>query len=374
MHNNKLRPDPDELERRLEITNDPRFRQKRAEVAAWVADRRIKAADSAEARVGQLLSLESEAFIELLVNTNRVLTNTHEDEFDTDFMTPLSNMISDPGNPGYIQLLPHPEDKKDLLLHLHALAQDMQTLNKSPGHIAAVIGYGINLIHPFIDANGRTARTVHNALVYGTVAAGERFSRVSNDSLDNTDAMNPEPIESYVYQRMQLQNNTHQVLPDGSLVPRIILTASDSTLRSIWARTTVDDTVATSFEHLLLAIMHKEINPMLAYAMAENHKNPVVGNSLDVCHGQYVLKLDIFSQLAEAKEWDMMQANTRQISAAYAMNAMHILAAHPDDGDELTVTINTREQGPINLQISEVIQKLAQHELHREAWPTESNQ
>lgn len=348
--------------------DDPDFRQRRARMLAKVVDRIDDNGSTTESRVHALLSGSGNAFIGTLVGANRILTQTHRDEHGTGYMIPFNNVILDPENPGYSHVLPHHEDKHNLLLHLHRVAADMWKRDRSAEHIAAVIGYGINLVHPFTEANGRTARMIHDTLIHGTTGTEARFPSLALDSIDNTDSLNPEIIESYVYQQMQLRYGTHKLEGDTN-VPNIQFAMSPPTMQKLFARTSSEvRSLVSPFDHTVSTISHPETSAMLAHFIARDCNTLPVKSSIGHYSGQAVLNLDRFSELASDDDWSDIHKCARQISATYAIDAIHVLAAHPAYGPELSVTSNTHERGAITLPISQLIQELAQQKIHRKAW------
>lgn len=355
-------------EARRQAIDDPDFRQRRARLLAKVVDRIGDDHLSPENRVRSLLSDGGDAFIDTVVGANRILTQTHQDEYNTKYLIPFNNIIIDPDKPTYSHVLPHHEDKNDLLLYLHSVAVDMWQRDRPAEHIAAVIGYGINLVHPFTEANGRTARMVHDTLIHGASNTEARFSSLAVDSIENTDSLNPEIIESYVYEQMQLRHATHTV-EDGVNVPKIGFAMSPPTMQKLFARTSgVIGSLTSPFDQTLSVISHPETSAMLAHFVARDCNTIPVKMAIGQYGGQNILNLDRFSQLASDDDWSDLHVRARQISATYAMESMHILAAHPAYDPELSVTVNTHERGAITLPISRLIQELAQQRLHRKAW------
>lgn len=354
--------------RRLQIDSSD-FRQDRARLLARVVDRMDAIGTDTDSRVYSLLAGGSDSFVSTVVGANRILTKTHQDEHDTNYLIPFNNIILDPDKPGYSHILPHPEDKDSLLKYLHATGVDMWRRGRSSEHIAAVVGYGINLIHPFTEANGRTARMVHDTLVHGTTSAEARFPLLAEDSVENTDSLNPEIIESYVYRQIQLGLGTH-TLEDDVAVPQIGFAMSPPTMNRLVGRTSdARGSLTSPFDQTLATISNPETSAMLAYFMAEDTATvPAVKASIGRYGGRSILNLDHFLRLANNDDWNRVHTYARQISATYVVEALRILAVHPDYDPELAVTINTHEQGAMTLPISHLIQNLAQQKLHRKSW------
>ena len=353
--------------RRLQI-DDPDFRQDRARLLARVVDRMDDMGDDTDSRVQSFLASGSGSFVATIVGANRILTKTHQDEYDTDFLIPFNNVILDENKPGYSHILPHPQDKAPLLRHLHSTGVDMWFRGQETEHIAALIGYGINLIHPFAEANGRTARMVHDTLIHGTTNTEARFSRLAEDSVDNTVSLNPEIIEPFTYRWMQLKFGTH-TLEDDIPVPRIGFAASPSTFENLTRRTSVmTQSVTSPFDQTLSTILNPETSAMLAFYMTQSdNATSTAKASVSQYGGQPILDLNHFVRHANNDDWDHAHRYARQISTTYVMEALNILSGHPEY-PALDITINTHEQGSTTLPVSQLMQSLAQQKLHRKAW------
>jgi hypothetical protein len=137
-------------------TNETGFRLAQAvSFDRWVNSEPIwdSLRNSAE-RAELLKNIDHEAFLSLLVAANGIIIDQpisetlFTDEVNAAYMADLTTTVD---------VMPAPEDKLLLLGRVLDTAQNFDDLEEQ----AVVLGFGINAVHPFKQANGRTARAVY---------------------------------------------------------------------------------------------------------------------------------------------------------------------------------------------------------------------
>lgn len=102
-------------------------------------------------------SLTPEAFTDLTVRIHEVVTGRPDEDM---IMVNMTNTIIDDVEPSYSKILAAPEDKQALLDYALQVAQASTDPRLKP----LVLAYAINIVHPFSDGNGRTARGLYRLL------------------------------------------------------------------------------------------------------------------------------------------------------------------------------------------------------------------
>jgi len=159
---------------------------------------------SEEGRLALVNSLDEERFVELLTTANGVLMNyprSHQG---------LADFLQYTGNAEaliYTDTLPVPEDKIELLGEALRSAQELET----PTAQGLLLGYAINMIHPFGDGNGRVSRAVYALLSRDYEPGNPDFLQALGPDGDKVYCLDGQLYLPPVYQFVKLQLGTHTV-------------------------------------------------------------------------------------------------------------------------------------------------------------------
>lgn len=122
-----------------------------------------------EQRRNFIENLQPEQFLELLKSLNGILRDKKKEEWSVDGK---KQFIGTPGTRtnermAGIEVPVREEDKEELLLKVLQGAKEMNQNHRNLEDIALLLSFGVNNIHPFLDANGRTSRFLFTILSHG---------------------------------------------------------------------------------------------------------------------------------------------------------------------------------------------------------------
>lgn len=140
---------------------------------------------SEEEKRAFLENLQETEFTELLDGINGILRGKKKDEWGMDGETvALEGVMT---GIGYVP--PRQEDKPELLIEVLASAKEMSRDGKSLKDIALLVSSSLNAIHPYLDANGRTSRLIHELLTknFSDEAKAELQGVLGKDGRDKLD-------------------------------------------------------------------------------------------------------------------------------------------------------------------------------------------
>lgn len=140
---------------------------------------------SEEEKRAFLENLQETEFTELLDGINGILRGKKKDEWGMDGETvALEGVMT---GIGYVP--PRQEDKPELLTEVLASAKEMSRNGKSLKDIALLVSSSVNAIHPYLDANGRTSRLIHELLTknFSDEAKAELQGVLGRDGRDKLD-------------------------------------------------------------------------------------------------------------------------------------------------------------------------------------------
>lgn len=118
---------------------------------------------------GLITGLNESEFIELLNGVNGLLRGKEKKDWAMDGGTVMLAGVGDADYP------PREKDKSELFHELFVVAQEMNSEGRGLEDIAILVAGGINAIHAYADANGRTSRLLYTLLSKGYGEGGREF-------------------------------------------------------------------------------------------------------------------------------------------------------------------------------------------------------
>ena len=164
--------------------------------------------DSGVAGVDFLHSLEADEFIDLVTFINGTIRNIPRSYHGT--ATELQLIVESDGIT-VDDFMPAPGDKKLLLSELLD-----STKKAHPMTVPALVGFGINAIHPFKDGNGRTARTLHTLLEKGYSTNSMDLQLALIDDSGDAPELGGSILSEITYNITKKRLGTHTVMRRGS--------------------------------------------------------------------------------------------------------------------------------------------------------------
>ena len=124
------------------------------------SNRKIEDVLNDEASIRKLVAdISIEEYISILGTINSVLRNKPKEEF--------GSLDGEGVRMGNLDIFPRQEDKVELLEKSLIGAKKMITQNRSTEDVAILLSGLVTAIHPFVDGNGRTAKTLLILLMKG---------------------------------------------------------------------------------------------------------------------------------------------------------------------------------------------------------------
>lgn len=120
---------------------------------------------------GLITGLNESEFIELLNGVNGLLRGKEKKDWGMDGRDVMLFGVEDSDYP------PQEKDKPELFHELFVAAQEMNAEGRSLEDIAVLVSGGINAIHAYADANGRTSRLFYTLLSRGYGKGGRDFAK-----------------------------------------------------------------------------------------------------------------------------------------------------------------------------------------------------
>lgn len=244
--------------------------------------------------------LTPERFIASLATINYVLLRGSE--WGGKFATHIHSIIEE-GSDDSLDIPPAPEDKADSLAMVLESAKTLQ----DPNEQALVIGYGINAVHPFAHANGRTSRAAYWLLTKDYQYGDPGLIDLLSIDGDDTANLNPGLFVSAVSGNMQLNLGSHVQDPSTYEIEPVVrvgfiesLIPPPENLEQI-----------TKIEELRLALqtvfLDKNLGPMIVHVLREYTDVQSVNKALirDV-YGNKGFAIDLF--LKHASDEDLQEA------------------------------------------------------------------
>ncbi|HBO64729.1 TPA: hypothetical protein DD425_02095 [Candidatus Saccharibacteria bacterium] len=346
------------------------FRVQRADILTKIATR-IESSlegsiDAPIDRVYRLLASGEDDFLKTVTSVNRIITKNHHPTAETGFFADRAMHIGRPDEPEYMHVLPAVEDKMPLMRYLYTTLIAMYQGGADAEHIAGVLGQGINAIHPFNDANGRTARALHGVLTRNIAGDKENLLYYrAIDTIDNTESLSPAPFEDSIFDAMKLRYGTHYN-KEGVLVPRVRFAGTEATIASIGEDALSSEQPRARAAGLIYgALNDPHVSPIVAGILEKSlaQKNDLIKRSCMSYNGAAIFNVDIF--YSQATDADLTEVTTliRGIHNQYVVELLNFISgrALPDS----TVTVETNERGQVTLGIGEYIAQMASHAITR---------
>lgn len=344
------------------------FRIARADLLTRVA-RRVEASieepiDSPIERVYSFLANGSDDFVDTITAVNRILTKNHQKNSTGTYLADREIVILQNQNPSYAHILPTVEDKEPLLGYLYDTLVTMYNNDADADHIAAVLGYGINAIHPFNDANGRTARAMHAVL---TTSISEDFTNILHfsgiDTVKNTDSLSPEVFESGVYDSLKAKLGTH-TLENGQLVPKIQIAASMNTIDALTKEVLAGGQRAHDIEIIASALRDPNVGQITAGMLDKSGQvNQLVASSVGYYGPTRVFNMDHFYPRATDADIQFLKQTIRSVHNTYVAELLNFIGGEYTNTS--TITVNTNEKGLVTLSVSDYISQMARQAISR---------
>jgi hypothetical protein len=343
-------------------TDSPDFRLRRSEVFSRILDRYSDTTadlQTPESRMEFFCSLGADKFIDGLGAMNRILAKNHDLDQANNFMTERSNVIADYERADLYQVMPLPEDKAPLLSYLYETCREMAAQeNWSPEHIAAVLGYGINAIHPYDDCNGRTARAGYDLLLKTPDEWHDSLRDSSIDEFDVSNRLNPSYLRNLMHTLVMLDYKTHD-FSGAEPVPRFEI--ASASLVPPWDIIPLRRSENLRDAEIIGGVMQDRHMATIAPArLVDTQDSPVVRKSVQKYMGKDLFRMDIFAREATADDIDRLRFVYREIANSYVMNLILCIS---DVDKPFKLVAETVEHGAIEIGIPSLATRLASGEL-----------
>lgn len=344
---------------KAEVQDTPEFRLKRNDVLEGILDYAGVSIESAspEARLDELCSLGEEGFIDSLTTLNRILTKNHGAK---DYLVEQPNFVMSPETASDYQAMPTHEDKSMLLARLYSLTSYLAA-NKlsSVEHIAAVMGFGINAIHPFPDGNGRTARTAYTLL--STVSSMmSRLDIINSEFGDKILSLNPSIFTAGVYKMLQQLYGTHYW--DGGELKPLVMPAVQEKIRDMTTIIPANREFNVHDANILNAtFIDQHLKDTAPCIFLKNTNSPIADRVHTQYRGQDVFLLDTFAREATSSDMAEYYLAYRQVTSDYAWMFLDYISDWDARGRTVSMTLKSGEM--ITLPITEAIARIPKGEL-----------
>lgn len=346
----------------IENTDSADFREERSRIFARVLDRYSDDPylDAPEDRLDLFRSLGSDEFITGIRTVNRLIIKNHDQDQANNFFTERTNAIASPNDPDLYQGMSVPEDKEPLLEYLYDYCCTLASKpDETIEHIAAVLGYGINTIHPFTDGNGRTARASYNLLTQNPAEWPSSLKESSMDEERIADRLNPARLRDIVYTGIKYTLQTHDFDQDEPH-PRIPIAMLDSS-QGPWSYPPKNREEGLNDRELLVGIMYdKDLSSMIPARLVDTHNSPAIEKAVLDHMGQAVFCIDVFAQEASQADMEQLRHTYREIVNMYFGNLIDLIAGEIDSP---IVHANTVESGLIATDIPSLMTNIASGKL-----------
>ncbi len=313
------------------------FRQRRSKITTKISERPFvrDALTTPEARMEYFQGLGADGFVDVLTSANRTLIKEHKKSV---LVNENYNFIIDDEDPANtFHVLPAPEDKVPLLKELYEVARSVsESQLTSPDHIAALIGFGINAIHPFNEANGRTARTIYALLGADETRRSAMIEQASQGAENGGAYLDPATFRQPLLNMMQRMLKTHQDV-DGELVPLVYPAISSRTPFQEVQPTSRAATFDTS--QLMECIFRDQFMAPMVAAMVASHTDVSCTDKVlrDYNGTAQTFDISTFFEIASEQDMEILRNCYRAISNEYALTLIDVMAGRILKEDRMVV-------------------------------------
>lgn len=331
------------------------FREERSKTVYKLSERSgiLDHLKTPENRSSYFASLQPEGFVGSLHALNKIITRSNSDSVFVN----EPNFTVDPDDPeGTFHALPASQDKVELLADLYDAATSIPVREEEDLHYqAAFTGFGLNIVHPFTNGNGRTARTMYRFMN----PAGEWDEAIRQAVLDTEEArtyLNPALFREPFYGMIKQRFGTHKIDEDGALQPLLIPAATSHVpFQHITPRNrpnTIEErgvlTLAFNDTHL------KQLaTPFLVNAeIADRIPNLTVSQQ-----GQDYFNITAFAEHSTGEDIEHLKSITTDLTREFARVAFYVLSS--EVAKQQRIILPTEELGAVSISFRSLVTKLA---------------
>jgi hypothetical protein len=271
-------------------------------------------------------TLPTEQFGPLLITMNGLLLNLPKDR--RGFATGLQIQSSDGINIDNIH--PAPQDKEQLVELLAVCTKHMQT----PQEKALLLSVGLNTIHPFMEGNGRVARSIYHILTQGFRSGDTRLHALQSDKGEELLRPNPAPLRDSLMATMQMRYGTHEYDAEShAMNPKIgIIGRKLGGLMMGRINVRPDKPLSMDEQVLMGVFSDKHLASMVPALAIMSGEEPSMQKHVKSIRGQDVFDFDSFTRNPTASQIEAVRAIYRDIKFAYAK---HVFSAFVKPSDYL---------------------------------------
>lgn len=256
-----------------------------------------------------------------------------------------------------IDFLPcHPDDKEVLLGELF---DGVRQVGQEDVRVAStLLGIGFNTVHPFVDANGRMARTIYTGITRGLDAEEDLLDRRLGDTGDEQIELGNQFYRSGVYELMKRDQPEGFAPDDGVLfASKPVITAATfdgAVLKREFGR--MVNRGETTRPEILTFMTNQDIQDLVVnslHRLVSDGENDVDADRLLTSqYGRDFFFIDRF--LTEGSDDDIAKAqeSLRGITAGFVRKLISQFCLPYNEQMELM--INTEEQGIMTMKFSDL--------------------
>ena len=305
-------------------------------------------------RANLIDSLTPEAFTDFVVRVHEAATG--RPQADDIMISRLNGIEADEHQPTRF-VLSAPEDKQGLL---DVVLESAQT-TEIPGLKALVIGYGLNIVHPFNDGNGRTARALYYMLSRDFKPDQTHvWSELIDANGDQLLPLNASVFTAIIEDQMMLQSDAYFTNAQGDPVAKLETCVADlavaenpraflDELSKAPLRRTYDE----QREIDVIGILDDALlRTMIPYSLIHDKNSRAARDATITIQGHGYFQVDQFLRNATDKDMDNIQSLHRAIKFAYAKELIRSIAWL--DNKTMPVAMPTNEYGLLQRSLPEI--------------------
>jgi len=218
---------------------------------------------SREQRAAYIRGLNGQAFVDLLSSMHRVIVNLPDDDPS---ITPYLSGAYDREHNLTTDLYPAPEDKEVLLHKVLETAQELE----DPADQAVVMGFGINVVHPFYDGNGRMARAAYALFSRDYKPKDEKLLSALQANGDKVFLLDANLYTPVVYQVLKAKIGSHYPDINGFLsIPKVEPWIKNENFEAVPRITTRREYDADKYDEILGLFADQNVGPILSYLLVK---------------------------------------------------------------------------------------------------------